>query len=125
MKPIVSIFLIFLFLMQTFSSFVMDAAYFVNRSYVAKNLCINQNKPQLRCNGKCYLSKQIQKENKSDSQANGNKKEKSDTVYFYPSDSHVITDVSSSASLVHLAFHNISLQDYSSTLLKPPGSSFM
>lgn len=34
--------------------------YVANKEYVAKELCINKAKPQLKCNGKCHLAKQLQ-----------------------------------------------------------------
>jgi hypothetical protein len=35
-------------------------AYFVlNNEYVAKVLCENKNRPQLHCNGQCYLAKKL------------------------------------------------------------------
>jgi len=39
--------------------------YEVNKDYIAKNLCVNRNKPELKCCGKCYLKKQL---NKADQQ---------------------------------------------------------
>jgi len=35
--------------------------YAVNIEYVAEELCENKEKPELECNGKCYLSKQLAK----------------------------------------------------------------
>lgn len=34
--------------------------YLTNKEYVAKNLCENKEKPQLKCNGKCHLAKRLQ-----------------------------------------------------------------
>lgn len=31
----------------------------LNRDFIAKNLCQNRNRPQLNCNGKCYLAKKL------------------------------------------------------------------
>lgn len=31
----------------------------LRRDYIVKNLCENRNRPQLNCNGKCYLAKKI------------------------------------------------------------------
>ena len=31
-----------------------------NKAYVAKELCVNKKKPQMRCNGKCHLAKRLQ-----------------------------------------------------------------
>lgn len=39
----------------------MIAWYEVNKDYVTEVLCINKDKPQLQCKGKCYLKKQLNK----------------------------------------------------------------
>ncbi len=31
----------------------------LRRDYIVKNFCINKNRPQLNCDGKCYLAKRI------------------------------------------------------------------
>lgn len=31
----------------------------LRRDYIVKNLCINRDRPELKCDGKCYLSKRI------------------------------------------------------------------
>lgn len=36
--------------------------YAINQDYIAKFLCINQDKPAMQCNGKCYLYKEIKKQ---------------------------------------------------------------
>lgn len=35
--------------------------YVVNYNYIATVLCVNKAKPQLQCNGKCYLVEQLRK----------------------------------------------------------------
>lgn len=35
--------------------------YWVNYKYIANELCENQNKPELECNGKCHLKKELAK----------------------------------------------------------------
>ncbi len=36
--------------------------YALNQDYIAEFLCVNKDKPQLQCNGKCHLAKQIEKQ---------------------------------------------------------------
>lgn len=36
--------------------------YVLNQDYIAEFLCINKDEPQLQCNGKCHLAKQIEKQ---------------------------------------------------------------
>ena len=42
------------------------AEYVINYDYIVTNLCDNREKPQLQCDGKCYLSKMIAKESRND-----------------------------------------------------------
>ncbi len=40
--------------------------YFVNYNYIVEELCENRDNPILTCNGKCYLEKQVKKQNNLD-----------------------------------------------------------
>lgn len=33
--------------------------YEIRKDYIAKALCVNRNRPELKCNGKCYLAKKL------------------------------------------------------------------
>ena len=35
--------------------------YLLHKDYIAKNLCVNRNKPKSCCKGKCYMVKQLKK----------------------------------------------------------------
>ena len=41
--------------------------YCFNYNYIVEVLCVNKDKPRLNCNGKCYLRKQLQKQNDDNS----------------------------------------------------------
>lgn len=59
--------LVFAILMiaENFSCIFIVADYYANiNAYAAR--CINKDKPQMHCNGKCRLSKKLQQENKKD-----------------------------------------------------------
>lgn len=45
---------------QPFAKLLTVAWYQVNKTYIAKNLCENRNKPKMHCNGKCQLRKKLQ-----------------------------------------------------------------
>lgn len=55
-------------LAQTFSKAVIVLDYYVNRDYIAKNLCENRDKPTMNCCGKCQLKKKLKQEDKKDEQ---------------------------------------------------------
>ena len=40
--------------------------YILNQNYIAEFLCVNKDKPQLQCNGKCFLMKEIEKQKDGD-----------------------------------------------------------
>ena len=41
----------------------------LNQDYIAKVLCVNKARPQLKCNGHCYLAKQLKKAQQEESSA--------------------------------------------------------
>lgn len=59
LKSIFSIFLALLILLQSFSKTWIILSFKINQDYIAKVLCINRNKPELHCNGKCVLMQRL------------------------------------------------------------------
>lgn len=51
----------FILLSKVFFSFGWEVYFKLNESRIAKELCENKDKPVLKCNGKCYLAKQLKK----------------------------------------------------------------
>ncbi|MEO6685096.1 MAG: hypothetical protein ABIN24_03995 [Dyadobacter sp.] len=49
-------------MLPTLSPWGTVAYFHVNRTYIAKVLCENRNRPALLCNGKCYLAKLLKKQ---------------------------------------------------------------
>jgi len=49
--------------------------YAVNYDYISKVLCINKDKPKLKCNGKCHLMKELAKAAESEKPLSSDKKE--------------------------------------------------
>lgn len=43
--------------------------YVLNQDYIAEFLCINKDKPELQCNGKCHLVKEIEKQQENEPSA--------------------------------------------------------
>ena len=56
--------------------------YAVNKDFIAKNLCVNRDKPKSCCQGKCYLQKQVKKssETNDDKEKNSSKKIQNEDV---------------------------------------------
>lgn len=69
MKTLAYIFLITIILKPAFP--VLN--YIINYDYIAKELCENKKQPQLGCNGKCHLKKELAKNTESDSSSSEKK----------------------------------------------------
>jgi hypothetical protein len=48
--------------------------YIVNYDYISNVLCENKAKPELKCNGKCHLIKELAKASNDDKPINSDKK---------------------------------------------------
>jgi hypothetical protein len=48
--------------------------YVVNYEYITKVLCVNKDKPKMKCNGKCHLMKELAKTSESETPISSNKK---------------------------------------------------
>lgn len=59
MNRIVGIWLLFLILSVAFRNLFPVAHFLLNQQYIAENLCVNLDKPQLTCSGKCVLTLEL------------------------------------------------------------------
>lgn len=61
-KSSVTYFLLTLMLIHSFSQVVITVDYLVNQESITEKYCVNKDKPQLNCKGKCHLSKELKKD---------------------------------------------------------------
>lgn len=61
MKKAVSIVLGLCLVCQCLVQLGIMGWYQLNKAYIAANLCENRARPEMHCNGKCYLKKQLKK----------------------------------------------------------------
>lgn len=101
MKKIVPYFLLLLFVLQSTSNLWIISSFYINRNYIAKELCINRFDTVPVCKGTCYLEKKIA-ENQKKEQKIPNAKEKEIQLYFSPETSisyHLTVPIASSKSI--------------------------
>lgn len=60
MSRILSILLIGLYALTLSQAYMPHIDYWMNKDFIASELCENQDKPELKCDGKCHLKKEIQ-----------------------------------------------------------------
>lgn len=61
MKKVVILLLAVTIICQSMVYTAIGIYYHLNKEYIARQLCENRGNPQLHCNGRCYLSKQLKK----------------------------------------------------------------
>ena len=84
LKNAVSIFLVLLILLQSFSKVWIVLSFKVNQGYIAKTLCVNRNKPERLCNGKCVLAQRLKAdEGQGDQQLPQKIKEQPDAFFCF------------------------------------------
>lgn len=69
MQKCLALLLTLLILLQSFSREVVVLDYALHRSQVTELFCVNKDQPQLHCNGKCHLRKQLAKAASADKKA--------------------------------------------------------
>src|ERR1700761_5629855 len=74
--------LLLAFMATTFSKAVTVVGFYANQDYIAKNLCVNRDKPQMRCNGRCQLCKRLATEDNQDKRAPERRTERSVEVLY-------------------------------------------
>lgn len=70
MKKAIVFIVFLLFLKPVFPVF----EYAVNYNYIANELCVNKAKPEMKCNGKCHLMKELAKASDNDNPISQDKK---------------------------------------------------
>lgn len=65
-KRVFSVFMAFLFLLIVSQRALIIVHFKLNQGTIAQKFCVNKNKPELQCQGLCYLKKELQKTDNND-----------------------------------------------------------
>ena len=63
-RRVVAILLLTTTFVQTLGQGLVLLQFYANQDYIARNLCVNRNKPLLKCCGLCQLNKKLKEEDK-------------------------------------------------------------
>nr|WP_121271171.1 hypothetical protein [Pedobacter schmidteae] len=69
MKNVISLTLIFALGFQCLAKLGWITVYQLNKTYISTQLCENRNKPELHCNGQCFLKKKLAQAEKNEREA--------------------------------------------------------
>ena len=76
MNALSALLLSIVILAQSVVGTLVVVRYQANKKYIASTLCENRNKPSKKCEGKCYLKKQLKKAEEAEKTLPGTVKEK-------------------------------------------------
>jgi ABC-type protease/lipase transport system fused ATPase/permease subunit len=116
-----AILLITLVMLQCSIKAAIVAYYHLNRDYIAATLCENKDNVTMNCNGKCYLNKKINEQEKHENKLSSILKELKDVNGFLSS--YVISFTTSSKFIFSLQNFHYLLKYYPSPLkgiFQPP-----
>jgi len=104
----------------------MAGLFYSNQNNISSRFCINKAKPKLKCNGKCYLSKQLKQVNPAE---NANSENQESASLRIKTDPFIVTSLQLSkwtAIVFSAPFVPVSQQGYSSNyvadIFHPPSS---
>lgn len=121
MRIFATIFLTFSIFIQTFSTFIIQADFFLNRSYIAENLCVNKDKPMMHCNGKCYLAKKL-KDQEKQNQSPVSKTEKFDLQPFFIPESFSLKNAVTVFKPQYFTKNEKSVSTFRASIFHPPSA---
>ena len=120
MKIFTTIFLFITIFLQTFSNYIIQADFYMNRSYITENFCINRDKPMMHCNGKCYLTKKLKQQEKQDQQAPAAKNLKFDIQPFFIPDPLVFSQINATVKTNYFIKNVFTIASFPHVIFHPP-----
>lgn len=68
-RKVISFILILALGFQCLAKLGLITFYQLNKDYISRELCENRNKPKMRCEGKCFLKKNLDRADKAEQQS--------------------------------------------------------
>lgn len=62
MKKFVAIFFLFFFALASLQHVIILGAYLLNQDFISENFCVNKDKPEMACKGKCHMKEMMAKQ---------------------------------------------------------------
>ena len=98
--------------------------YMVNYDYIADELCVNRDRPELNCNGRCYLMNALAEEasKKKDAQQREEKLNFQLSITYFVSETDWSFELPQAATKTQPTDHYLfkKIEGFTAALLKPP-----
>lgn len=97
--------------------------YIINYDYISKVLCENKDKPQMHCNGKCHLMKEMAKASEQEKPISPNKKsniQEQEVLFFQEIKSVEFKSLLYSNNIIGDNYYNLYFRMNSCSVFRPP-----
>lgn len=121
LKKLTAILFLSVLFCQTFHRMVIYGAFYANQSYIAKNLCVNRDKPEMHCNGHCQLKKELATDDKKESQNPLQRASKEPSLLYLPPQIFQDSFFGEKETVPLYGYYDMpALQEYISSTFHPP-----
>ena len=121
-KKTIAIFLVLAIAFQVSSKLVVAGWFSINQQELTELFCVNKQKPETHCDGKCYLAKKLKEadqETSKDSSSPVKVKSGSEEVLFCGTELNIIVPTSNQISMISDAPNTYFFQAHT-TIFQPP-----
>lgn len=120
MKRLISIFLLLSLCSQYFIQTGFVSWFELNKEMIVKTLCINKDQPEMHCDGKCFLKKELDNIDRDHSNAKSQRIKAEQHIFIQ---AQAIEEILSFPSIIRKQFHSIKNPYFfllTNSLLRPP-----
>lgn len=111
--------LIPLLLCSNLSILMVVAGFELNRGYIEAKLCENRDRPQLNCNGRCYLSKKLKQAEENERKQEQEIQKQFFQASFLPESFFVFYNTKTSTT-IETPYKDLIVHDHNSIVFQPP-----
>jgi hypothetical protein len=108
------------FLGQAFNTSFIFLEYQLNKEYISKNLCENRDKPEMKCEGRCYLCKRLKKEENKDQENPNRKLDKRSEIIPFHEGFHFLVPLCSINSIQYTPYSEEICNYFFASFFHPP-----
>jgi hypothetical protein len=114
--------LLIAFLGQNFSSYFIALDFQLNQKYIAGNLCENRNKPEMKCEGRCYLCRKLKKDQKDSEESPERRTDNRSELISEQTVFEAPPVFSQTISIQYTHFDEAIVDEFAATFFHPPTS---
>lgn len=107
-------------LLQSAGQMVILINFKINQAYIARVLCENKDKPEMKCNGKCHLNKKLKEQDKKEQNLPPQIKLKEQNLFFEQTHRGVTLNLLESLSCFTIYKTPSILHGFGALVFRPP-----